>query len=86
MDVVYEIDGNVWVGDYKTDQVSSRSVAQRAETYRDQAHAYARAASQCLGPTVKGCKLFFIHPGEVVTVNVGIDGNVYGNQEQIIRR
>jgi ATP-dependent helicase/nuclease subunit A len=68
MDVVYEIDGEVWVGDYKTDQVSSSTVAQRAEVYREQAHAYATAASQCLGPVVKGCKLFFIRSGEVVPV------------------
>ncbi|MDR4462260.1 MAG: UvrD-helicase domain-containing protein [Nitrospirales bacterium] len=77
MDVVYEIDGDVWVGDYKTDYVSSRTVGQRAETYREQAHAYARAASQCLGPAVKGCKLFFIRLGEVVTVAVGTEGNMF---------
>jgi ATP-dependent helicase/nuclease subunit A len=70
MDVVYEIDGDVWVGDYKTDQVSSSTVPQRAETYREQAHAYARAASQCLGPAVKGCKLFFIRIGEMVPVEL----------------
>lgn len=68
MDVVYEIDGEVWVGDYKTDQVSSSAAAQRAEVYREQAHAYATAASQCLGPVVKGCKLFFIRSGEVIPV------------------
>jgi ATP-dependent helicase/nuclease subunit A len=68
MDVVYEIDGEVWVGDYKTDQVSSSAAAQRAEVYREQAHDYATAASQCLGPVVKGCKLFFIRSGEVIAV------------------
>ncbi len=81
MDVVYEINGDVWVGDYKTDQVSSLTVAQRAETYREQAHAYARAASQCLGPVVKGCKLFFIRLGEVVTVTVGIDEHIIHNEQ-----
>lgn len=77
MDVVYEIDGDVWVGDYKTDRVSSRTVEQRAETYREQAQAYARAARQCLGPAVKGCKLFFIRLGEVVTVTVGAEGTMF---------
>jgi len=86
MDVVYDIDGDVWVGDYKTDQVSSRGVTQRAEAYREQAHAYARAASQCLGPVVKGCKLFFIRPGEVVTVDVGTDGNRFHNEQPMTRR
>jgi ATP-dependent helicase/nuclease subunit A len=70
MDVVYEIDGEVWVGDYKTDQVSSSRLPQRAETYREQAHAYALAANQCLGPVVKGCKLFFIRIGEMVSVEL----------------
>jgi ATP-dependent helicase/nuclease subunit A len=70
MDVVYEIDGNIWVGDYKTDQVSSSTVAQRAEIYRKQAHAYATAARGCLGPVVKGCKLFFIRIDEVISVNL----------------
>jgi ATP-dependent helicase/nuclease subunit A len=73
MDVVYEIDGDVWVGDYKTDQVSSSTVAQRAEVYRKQAHAYATAASGCLGLVVKGCKLFFIRIDEVISVNVSND-------------
>lgn len=80
MDVVYEIDGDVWVGDYKTDHVSSRAVGQRAETYREQAHAYAWAARQCLGPAVKGCKLFFVRPGEVVTVSLGTDGNMFQHE------
>ncbi len=70
MDVVYEIDGEVWVGDYKTDQVFSSTVAQRAEVYREQAHVYATAASRCLGPVVKGCKLFFIRAGDVVPVDL----------------
>lgn len=70
MDVVYEIHGEVWVGDYKTDQVTSSTVGQRVEIYREQAHAYATAASQCLGPAVKGCKLFFIRSGEVVPVGL----------------
>lgn len=86
MDVVYEIDGDVWVGDYKTDHVSSRTVRQRTETYREQALAYARAAGQCLGPVVKGCKLFFIRLGEVVTVTVGTDENMFEHEQQVTRR
>ncbi len=75
MDVVYEIDGEVWVGDYKTDQVSSSTVEQRAERYRNQAYLYVVAASRCLGLEVKGCKLFFIRIGESVTVQY-VPGNV----------
>lgn len=76
MDVVYEIDGEVWVGDYKTDRVSSATMAMNSGIYRDQAHAYATAASLCLGPVVKGCKLFFIRSGEVVPVDLPTDYNI----------
>ena len=86
MDVVYEIDGDVWVGDYKTDHVSSHTVGPRAETYREQAQAYARAARQCLGPAVKGCKLFFIRLGEVVTVTAETDGNMFQHEQEMTRR
>ena len=80
MDVIYEIDGEIWVGDYKTDHVSSRTVGQRAETYREQGQAYARAARQCLGPAVKGCKLFFIRLGEVVTVTAETEENMFQHE------
>lgn len=76
MDVVYEIDGEVWVGDYKTDHVTVSTVARRAEVYREQAHAYATAASQCLGSMVKGCKLFFVRIGEVIPVELLPTGNI----------
>src|SRR5690606_14558153 len=69
MDVVYECDGGVWVGDYKTDQVSVADVGRHAEKYHKQALAYATAARQCLGPVLKGCKLFFIRPEKVVQLD-----------------
>jgi ATP-dependent helicase/nuclease subunit A len=86
MDVVYEIDGEVWVGDYKTDRVSSATMAMRSEVYREQAHAYATAASLCLGPVVKGCKLFFIRSGEVVPVDLPTDYNIVHEGQQMRRR
>ncbi len=71
MDVVYEKSGEVWVGDYKTDRVTTSNVVEYAERYRSQAHIYANAAFQSLGPHVEGCKLFFLRIGEVVTVKRG---------------
>ncbi len=68
MDVVYEVAGEVWVGDYKTDNVMNSSLPGYAEKYRPQAEMYSNAASQALGIDVRGCKLFFLRIGEVVTV------------------
>jgi ATP-dependent helicase/nuclease subunit A len=67
MDVVYEVAGDVWVGDYKTDRVTASNVVEYAEVYREQAQVYALAASRSLGLNVKGCKLFFLRIGEAVT-------------------
>jgi len=68
MDVVYEVAGDVWVGDYKTDRVTASTVVGYAEAYREQAQVYALAASRSLGLNVKGCKLFFLRISEAVTI------------------
>ena len=70
MDVVYEVGGEVWVGDYKTDKVIASKLTEYTEVYRQQAQVYAMAASESLGLEVKGCKLFFLRIGEVVTVMI----------------
>ncbi len=68
MDIVYEIAGDLWVGDYKTDRVTASNIVEYAKAYRRQAQAYMVGASRSLGREVKGCKLFFLRIGEVVTV------------------
>ena len=68
MDVVYEVAGDIWVGDYKTDRVTASNVVGYADVYRQQAQAYAAAAAMSLGLDIKGCKLIFLRIGEVVTI------------------
>ena len=68
MDVVYEVAGHVWVGDYKTDTVTTSNMVQYAEMYRQQAQVYAIAASRSLGLEVKGCQLFFLRIGDSVSI------------------
>jgi ATP-dependent helicase/nuclease subunit A len=68
MDVVYEVAGNVWVGDYKTDMVTASNVVEYAGVYRQQAQVYAIAASRTLGLDVKGCQLFFLRIGDSVSI------------------
>ncbi len=75
MDVVYEMAGDVWVGDYKTDRVTAAQVGDYAHMYQQQARVYVMAASRSLGLDVKGCKLLFLRIGEVVPVLT--DGNEY---------
>lgn len=68
MDVVYEIAGDTWVGEYKTDRVMDSNVVEYAERYRHQAQVYAIAASKSLGLDITGCKIIFLRTGEVVTI------------------
>jgi len=68
MDVVYDLDGEVWVGDYKTDRVTASNMVGYAEKFRKQAQVYAIAASRSLRRNVKGCKFFFLRIGEAVSM------------------
>jgi ATP-dependent helicase/nuclease subunit A len=68
MDLVYEVAGHVWVGDYKTDTVTDSNMVEYAEVYRQQAQVYAIAASRSLGVEVKGCQLFFLRIGDSVPI------------------
>ena len=46
--------------DFKTDRVTRRTVAERAEEYRPQLTAYSRALEEIIGkPVVRRCLWFF---------------------------
>lgn len=49
IDLIYRLDGELWVADYKTDVVSADQAAPRAEQYRTQSEVYKAAAGQSLG-------------------------------------
>jgi ATP-dependent helicase/nuclease subunit A len=49
VDLLYRIDGDLWVADYKTDRVSADQAAARAERYRTQSEVYKAAVKQALG-------------------------------------
>ncbi|MGE0473995.1 MAG: UvrD-helicase domain-containing protein [Nitrospirales bacterium] len=74
LDVVYEKDGDYWVGDYKTDAIDERQVPSRLEEYRCQAELYAQAVSQSLGLEVKGCKLLFLRLDRIEVVPLASNG------------
>jgi len=49
IDLIYRLDGELWVADYKTDAVSADQATVRAEQYRMQSEVYKAAARQSLG-------------------------------------
>ena len=63
IDLIYQVNGQVWVADYKTDDVDEDDIAGRVAKYETQAHVYRDAARQCLGLTQVGCQLMFLRHG-----------------------
>jgi ATP-dependent helicase/nuclease subunit A len=49
IDLLYRLDGELWVADYKTDVISADQAAVRAEQYRTQSEVYKSAIRQSLG-------------------------------------
>jgi len=49
IDLIYRLDGALWVADYKTDAISADQAAARAERYRTQSEVYKVAVQQSLG-------------------------------------
>lgn len=63
IDCAAEQGGSWTVIDYKTDRVTAEAVAERAELYRGQVEAYARALTEITGKPVEKTVLYFLHPG-----------------------
>ncbi|MGC4096682.1 MAG: 3'-5' exonuclease, partial [Nitrospira sp.] len=49
IDLIYRFDGELWVVDYKTDDIPADQAPARAEQYRTQGEIYKAAVKQCLG-------------------------------------
>jgi ATP-dependent helicase/nuclease subunit A len=49
IDLIYRLDGELWVADYKTDAISADQAAARAEQYRTQSEVYKVAVQESLG-------------------------------------
>ncbi|MDO9117694.1 MAG: UvrD-helicase domain-containing protein [Nitrospira sp.] len=63
MDVIYRLDDRIWIGDYKTDQVTVQNVPERAERYRPQMALYKAAAQKSLGVSAVSAQLMFLRCG-----------------------
>ena len=66
IDCLLETDAGFTVLDFKTDRVRAQDAAARAEKYRDQLDAYARAVEAVFGRPVVGRAVFFLGLGEEV--------------------
>jgi ATP-dependent helicase/nuclease subunit A len=49
IDLIYRLDGELWIADYKTDAISADQAAARAEQYRIQSEIYKAAVRQIMG-------------------------------------
>lgn len=69
IDVVYRVDGNCWVGEYKTDVVDEGSVLEKLERYGPQLAVYRRAVQRGMGLDRVGTRLFFLRTGRSYIVD-----------------
>jgi ATP-dependent helicase/nuclease subunit A len=68
MDLIYRLDGKIWIADYKTDHVTASEAPARAAQYMRQAAIYRQAAAHCLGLSDVSFQFLFLRPGVSVEV------------------
>jgi ATP-dependent helicase/nuclease subunit A len=68
IDLVYRVNGDIWIADYKTDHLTADEIAERAEEYQLQAQIYTEAVTISVGIRPKGFQFIFLRTGTVVPV------------------
>ena len=68
IDLIYRLDGRIWIVDYKTDEVVAEDVQARVDRYRPQAEMYMRAVERALGLSSLSFKFIFLRPSVAVDV------------------
>jgi ATP-dependent helicase/nuclease subunit A len=63
IDLMYRLDGKLWIADYKTDRISADEAPMRAQRYEPQATAYRAAVTRCLGVETASFEFVFLRPG-----------------------
>lgn len=69
IDVIYRLDGRIWLADYKTDRIETEEAADRARRYIHQASVYRAAAERGLGQPIAGFQFIFLQAGIAVELN-----------------
>ena len=68
IDLVYQVDEQWWIADYKTDHVLEKEIPSKATYYQEQTNIYKNAARRCLGLQEVKCHLIFLRLGKAVQV------------------
>jgi ATP-dependent helicase/nuclease subunit A len=63
IDVIYRLDGKIWIADYKTERTSPSEAPAKAALYAHQAAIYREAATRCLGLSQPGFQFLFLRAG-----------------------
>jgi len=66
IDVIYRLDGKMWIADYKTDRVTGSEAPAQAGVYAAQAAIYREAAARCLGLSRVSFQLLFLRAGVAI--------------------
>ncbi len=69
IDLIYRLDGELWIADYKTDQTTAQEAPTKAAFYADQADIYRKAATRCLGLPRVSFHLLFLRAGTSVELS-----------------
>ena len=68
IDLIYEVDGHVWVADYKANRLTEKDLATWITFYKKQTEVYRQAAKRCLQLSEVKCQLIFLRLGTSVQV------------------
>jgi ATP-dependent helicase/nuclease subunit A len=68
IDLIYRLDGKIWIADYKTDIVSAEAIRARADHYRSQADNYSHAVASSLGLSSVSFQFIFVRPSVAIDV------------------
>jgi ATP-dependent helicase/nuclease subunit A len=68
IDLIYEHSGLLYLADYKTDEIATGEITQRAARYHQQAEVYSRAVRESLQREVAAFKVIFLRLGEAIRV------------------
>ena len=63
IDLIYRLDGKIWIADYKTDRTTTSEAPARAELYAHQAAIYREAVTRCLGLSQASFQFLFLRAG-----------------------
>jgi ATP-dependent helicase/nuclease subunit A len=66
IDVIYRLDGKIWIADYKTDRTTTSDAPVKAGLYAHQAAIYREAVSRCLGLPQAHFQFLFLRAGVCV--------------------